>query len=105
MLITSLKDHKTMRKHYQEVVDEVLGSMYRHRTLRTLFDPSSSEWNQTSIDKKIEILKKILNSNKITLDEILNGYKHFYQNELANKGHVLNSLQDGLSILLTNSLK
>ena len=93
-----------MTKHYQDIVDEVFGSMYRHRTLRTLFDPNSSEWDETTIDKKLEILKKLLHSNKATLDKILNGYKHFYRHELANKGHVLNSLQDGLTILLTNSL-
>ena len=94
-----------MKKHYQDIVDEVYGSMYSHRTLRTLFDPNSSEWGETTIVKKLEILKKLLHSNKTTLDEILNGYKHFYQHELANKKHVLNSLQDGLTILLTNSLK
>lgn len=94
-----------MTKHYQDIVDEVFGSMYRHRTLRTLFDPSSSEWDDTTIDKKLEILKTLLGSNKATLDEILNSYKHFYQHELSNKGHVVNSLQDGLAILLTNSLR
>lgn len=93
-----------MTKHYQDIVDEVFGSLYRHRTLRTLFDPSSSEWNDTTIDKKLEILKKLLDSGKISLEEILIGYKHFYQTELANKGHVVNSLQNGLAILLTNSL-
>jgi len=94
-----------MKKHYQDIVDEVFGSMCRHRTLRTLFDPNSSEWDETTVENKIEILKKLLASNKVTLDEILNGYKHFYQHELSNKGHVINSLQDGLAILLTNSLK
>lgn len=94
-----------MKEHYQDIVDEVFGSMYRHRTLRTLFDPNSSEWGDTTIDNKLEILKKLLDSNKMTLDEILNGYKHFYLNELANKGHVLSSLQDSLAILLTNSIK
>ena len=94
-----------MTKHYQDIVDEVFGSTYRHRTLRTLFDPNSFEWSETTIDKKLEILKILLHSNKATLDEILNGYKHFYQHELSNKGHVLDSLQEGLSILLTNSIK
>ena len=94
-----------MTKHYQEIVDEVFGSLYKHRTLRTLFDPNSAEWDETTIDKKLEILKKLLHSDKATLEEILNGYKYFYQYELVNKEHVINSLQDGLSILLTNSLK
>jgi hypothetical protein len=94
-----------MTKHYQEIVDEVFGSMYRHRTLRTLFDPNSSEWNDTTADKKLEILKKLLDSGKISLEEVLIGYRHFYQTELTNKGHVVNSLQDGLAILLQKSLK
>jgi len=94
-----------MTNHYQEIVDEVFGSMYRHRTLRTLFDPNSSEWNDTTTNKKLKILKKLLDSGKISLDEIIIGYKHFYQSELANKGHVIDSLQDGLAILHTNSLK
>ena len=93
-----------MDKHYQEVVDEIFGSLYRHRTLRTLFDPSSSEWNDTTIEKKIEILKKILGSKKISLDILILGYKHFYAKELTNKSHVLNSLEDGLIILLQNTL-
>lgn len=94
-----------MKEHYQDIVDEVFGSMYRHRTFRTLFDPNSSEWDETTTEKKLEILKKLLASNKATLDEILNGYKHFYQYELSDKGHVINSLQAGLTTLLTNSLK
>ncbi|MBS1762294.1 MAG: hypothetical protein JSR00_05430 [Bacteroidetes bacterium] len=79
-----------MKEHYQDIVDEVFGSMYKHRTLRTLFDPNSSEWDETTVEK---------------LDEILHGYKHFYQHELSNKGHVINSLQDELAILLTNTIK
>lgn len=94
-----------MKEHYQDIVDSVFGSMYKHRTLRTLFDPKSSEWDDTKMDKKLEILKKLLESDKITLKEILRDYKHFYQHEIAHKGYVVDSLQDGLSVLLANSLK
>ena len=93
-----------MEKHYQEVVDEIFGSLYRHRTLRTLFDPSSTEWEETTIEKKIEILKQLLETGGMTLEEILSGYKHFYLKELSNKRHVVNSLQDGLTILLNKTL-
>lgn len=93
-----------MKKYYQEVVDEVFGSLYKHRTLRTIFDPNSSEWNETTIEKKLEILNKILKSDKITFQELILGYKHFYSIELENKKHVLNSLEDGLLILIENSL-
>ena len=91
-------------KHYQEIVDEIFGNLYKHRTLRTLFDPNSSEWNETTIEKKLEILKKILESNKITFEQLISAYKNFYKNELSNKEHVLNSLEGGILILLENSL-
>lgn len=93
-----------MDKHYQEIVDEIFGSSYRHRTLRTLFDPNSSEWNHTTIETKVEILKIIIASKKIGLEKLISGYKHFYSHELVDKGHVLNSLEDGLLILLQNTI-
>lgn len=91
-------------KHYQEIVDEIFGSLYKHRTLRTLFDPDSSEWNETTIEKKLEILKRILESDKITFEQLVMGYKNFYKNEITNKEHVLNSFENGITILLQNSL-
>ena len=94
-----------MSKDYQQIADKVFGSFYRHRTLRTVFDPFSTEWNDTSSEQKIEILKKLLNSNKITLPEILGGYKHYYKHELVGKAHVVDSLPDGFSSLLAYSLK
>ena len=93
-----------MNAHYQEIVDEIFGSQYKHRTLRTIFDPNSSEWNDTTIEKKLKILKKILESKKINLEKLINAYKNFYTKELSNKGHVINSLEDGLLILLQNAL-
>ncbi len=94
-----------MKKHYQEIVDEVFGtSFYQHRTLRTCFDPQSSEWSETTIEKKVEILKKILTSEKITLDKLIFGYKYYYTHELTNKSYVVNSLEDALIILLNKSL-
>jgi hypothetical protein len=94
-----------MKKHYQEIVDEIFGSLYKYRTLRTLFDPNSSEWNETTIEEKQGILKRILESNKITFQQLILDYKKFYSTELANKEHVLNFLEDGLLILLQNSLR
>ena len=91
-------------RHYQEIVDEIFGNLYKHRTLRTLFDVNSSEWNETSVEKKNQILKKILESDKITFEQLILGYKNFYKNELVNKEHVLNSLEDSLLILLQKAL-
>ena len=91
-----------MKEHYQDIVDEVFGSMYKHRTLRTLFDPNSSEYNQTTMDKKLEILNKI-KENEIDLTELLNDYKEFYTEE--NKIHVVDVADEGLEILLKQETK
>ncbi len=89
-----------MKKHYQEIVDEIFGSLYQHRTLRTLFDPYSSEYEETTMENKNEILGKILQSNKISFEQLISDYKHFYLKELANKSHVIDSLESGLMNLL-----
>ena len=46
------------------------------------------------IEEKIKILQTIFKSNKITIEKLLNGYKNYYLNELANKKHVINSIPD-----------
>jgi hypothetical protein len=87
--------------HYQQKLDKIFGkgSSWKHRTLRTLFDPYSSEYNQTTMDKKLEILKTI-KDNGIDLTELLNDYKEFYTEE--NKIHVVDVADEGLEILLKN---
>ena len=93
-----------MRKDYQEIVEEIFGSQYKHKTLRTVFDPQSYECNDTTIETKMEILKKILDSKKITLENLIFQYKSFYTTELTNKGHFIDSLENALIILLKNTI-
>ena len=90
--------------HYQQKVDKIFGkgSLWKHRTLRTLFDPYSSEYTATTMDKKIEILKTILENN-ISLSELITEYKDFYYEE--NKKNVAESVEDGLINLLANAFK
>ncbi|HEX8575955.1 MAG TPA: hypothetical protein VF677_06635 [Flavobacterium sp.] len=54
--------------------------------------------------KETRNLKKDIRNNKISFEQLISGYKNFYKNELANKEHVLNSLESGILILLQNSL-
>ena len=90
--------------HYQQKIDKIFGkgSLWKHRTLRTLFDPNSSEYNQTTMDKKLEILNTI-RENKIDLNELLDEYKEFYTDE--NKIHVVDVADEGLEILLKKETK
>ncbi len=90
--------------HYQEKIDKIFGkgSLWKHRTLRTLFDPYSSEYKQTTMEKKLEILNTI-NENKIDLNELIDDYKEFYTEE--NKIHVVDVADEGLAILLKQLAK
>lgn len=90
--------------HHQQKLDKIFGkgSLWKHRTLRTLFDPNSSEYNQTTMDKKLEILNTI-RENKIDLNELLDEYKEFYTEE--NKIHVVDVADEGLEILLKEETK
>lgn len=90
--------------HYQKKLDKIFsnGNLWKHKTLRTLFDPNSSEYNETSMEKKLEILQKI-RDNKIDLNQLLDEYKEFYINE--NKAHVAEIADEGYKILLKNEMK
>ena len=89
--------------HYQEKIDKIFGkgSLWKHRTLRTLFDPFSSEYEQTTMDRKVEILQTIID-NKISLTTLIQEYKDFYHEE--NKRNVVDAVEVGLTNLLAKIL-
>ena len=93
-----------METDYQVFIDELFGSNYKHRTLRTVFDPHSNEWSETNIDEKKSILKKILESKKISLNELLRSYKLYYLYEPTYIKYVAESVEDSLNILLEESI-
>lgn len=89
--------------HYQEKLDKIFadGNVWKHRTLRTVFDPYSTEYEQTTLQEKVDILKKI-KANNIEFQVIINQYKKFYIDE--NKRYVAEEVEGALIILLSNSL-
>jgi len=89
--------------HYQEKLDKIFGkgSLWKHRTLRTLFDPYSSEYENTTMDRKVEIIKIII-ENDISLKKLILEYKEFYRKE--NKLNVVAAVEDGLTNLLAKTL-
>jgi len=56
-VIINKKVNKSLQKimHYQQNLDIIFrnGSIWKYRALRTLFAPYSSEYDQTTRDKKI----------------------------------------------------
>ncbi len=88
--------------NYCEIVDKALGhNMSQHRTLRTCLDPGSNEWDETTMEKKIEILKKVSVVKDLQFIFLL--YKKEY--EEMNKPHVAKRLEDGLTEILKYVLK
>ena len=89
--------------NYQQKLDDIFGNgkLWKHRTMRTVFDPYSAEYNQTSIKKKLEIVK-IITSNNIEITDLIREYKTFYRKE--NKQNVIDSLEEGILILFSNLL-
>ena len=89
---------------YEEILDLALGAHSPHTSLRTIFDPSSDEWNRTTIDKKLDMLQRILNTKEISLSVLLYVYRNYYTEELSNKAYVVDAIPDALEILLEHSL-
>jgi hypothetical protein len=92
-------------KNYQQYLDDLFngGRLWRHRTLRTVLDEDSTEWNATTKKQKIEILTKIYNAESDTLNyfslyNIIRDYRVFYLEE--KKPHVVDRILPTLNYLL-----
>ena len=81
--------------HYQERMDLLFGETWGHRTLRTLFDIGSEEWKETTLNRKMDILKKIIESGE-NLQILFNQYQLYYADELGNKADVADRAYESL---------
>ena len=89
-------------KHYTELVDEAVGfELYKHRTLRTCFDPASHEWTESTMEKKIEILKKLIIQGH-SLAIIIRDYKAYYSE--LKKPYVADRVEEGLIEILQQAI-
>lgn len=84
---------------YEARLDKIFGngSMWKHRTFRTIFDPFSSEWNGTDYDKKIEILEKVVAAGE-DLEILISDYKERYDEQ--NRKDISSSVESALTKLL-----
>ena len=88
--------------HYKEKVDELFNNeLNTNRTLRTVFDCLSHEWENTSFEQKEALILKLYCSDH-RLEFYINGYKDLYNNELANKSYVVDSLGKSIRMLVLN---
>jgi hypothetical protein len=64
---------------YEEQLDKIFanGRLWKHRTFRTVLDPLSHEYSQTTMDQKINFLKTLINSN-VDLSSFIMDYKIRY---------------------------
>lgn len=85
---------------YEKLAIESEISMYT--SLRTCLDPESEEWQQTTMQKKIDLLKKFIAKGH-SLQELVIDYRSFY---IAKKNiEVAQRALDGLMELLNHFLK
>lgn len=88
--------------HYQEKVDDIFNGMHRHRTLRTLFDCLSHEWESTTFEQKEKLLLTLYHSDK-PLTFYIEGFQYFYRNEVANKAYAADYVPQSLRLLILNA--
>lgn len=89
---------------YESRLDKIFskGSLWKHRTFRTVFDPFSSEWNETDYEKKIEILKKVVAAGE-DLEILIRDYKNRYHEQ--NRREISSSVETALAKLLEYQLE
>lgn len=70
---------------YEARLDKIFskGSMWQHRTLRTVFDLYSTEYHETDMNKKLEILQRIVEAGE-SLNGIIDEYKERYDENGRN---------------------
>lgn len=71
---------------------------WKHRTLRTIFDPASYEWTETNLNEKVKILQTIAN-NKENIGFLTLEYRERYQKKNQRKD-IANAAIHGLSEIL-----
>lgn len=94
-----------MNQHldYEFRIDKIFGiELYKHRTLRTLFDPYSTEWGKTTMDEKLKILKRIVDGGE-ELNILIEDYKDRYIEQ--NQNHIVKVAEEAICNLLAASLK
>lgn len=82
-------------------MDQIFKGIHKHRTLRTLFDCLSQEWESTNFAQKESLLLKLFHSDK-SIEYYIEGFQNFYRNEVAHKAYAANYVPQSLRLLVLN---
>ena len=90
--------------NYEARMDNLFGngSIWRHRTLRTLFDPYSEEWKNTDLDEKVQILRSITASEESFLGLIYQFKDRYEENGRID---ISSSVEVSLAMIIEYQLK
>lgn len=85
--------------HYEARMDAIFnkGRIWKHRTMRTVFDPYSSEWGKTTYGEKLVILERVV-AAKESLEELIYDYKERYREQ--NRIDIANSVEEAFVKLM-----
>ncbi len=89
--------------HYEARMGAIYnkGRIWKHRTMRTVLDPYSSEWGKTTYSDKLAILERVVAANE-SLEELVYDYKERYREQ--NRIDIANSVEDALVKLMQYKL-
>ncbi len=92
---------ETEENYYERRLDKLFGkgTIWKHRTFRTVLDPYSTEWTLTSIEKKLNYLELLINSGE-DLAQFISEYEDRYLEQ--NRRDIAMSVKDALIILFLN---
>jgi hypothetical protein len=89
---------------YRERMDRIFSdgsSTWEHRTLRSIFDPLSDEWNNTSLKEKKDIVTKIIQSGE-KLELLIHQYQSYYLDQ--SRKDIVREIPIGLAEILEHVL-
>lgn len=92
------------REFYESRMDKIFAnqSTWKHRTLRTIFDPFSHEWTQTTPEEKVEIITTLELKGE-SLFKLIHDYKKRYKEN--QREDISNSVEQALIELLSYAVK
>ncbi len=93
-------EYKPLYRGYKEIFEEIFGEGFPYVNLRTLLDPYSSDWGETTMEDKLDMIKQIVESEKISILDILQDYPFDNQEHCEDEEYIHFATEKGLRILL-----